>query len=81
MKKIIKISNISIISILISFSNTKYVSAEEINKAIERSQDYEKIILYTLIAILALFIFFSFIYFFLKQLDIEWEFQKDESQH
>jgi cell division protein FtsL len=81
MKKIIKISNISIISILISFSNIKYVSAEEINKAIERSQDYEKIILYTLIAILTLFIFFSFIYLFLKQLDIEWEFQKDESQH
>ena len=81
MKRIITTSNILIISLLISFSNTKYVSAEQINKAIERSQEYEKIIIYTLIAILTLFIFFSFIDFFLKQLGIEWEFQKDDPKH
>lgn len=81
MKKIITTSNILIISIFISFLNTEFVSAEKINKAIERSQNYEIIILYTFIAIMTLFIFFSFIYFFLKQLDIEWEFQKDDSHH
>ena len=67
--------------ITLCFLFSKFVFAEEQNRIIERNDGYMSIVVYTLLSVIALFTFFSLIYIFLKQLNIEWDFQKDDEHH
>jgi len=81
MNRIISYIKFLLISLSIFFYNTKFVLAEENNRIIERSASYVSIIIFTLLAVITLFTFFSFIYLFLRQLNIEWDFQKEDKTH
>ena len=76
-----KYFKVSSVAFLIALLNSKFVFAEEQNRIIERNDGYMSIVVYTLLSVIALFTFFSLIYFFLKQLNIEWDFQKDDEHH
>ena len=81
MHRAIKYINVLLVALSIALINTEFVSAEEQNRIIERNDGYMSIVVYTLLSVIALFTFFSLIYIFLKQLNIEWDFQKDDEHH
>ena len=72
---------ISFVAFIITLLNSKFVFAEDQNRIIERNDGYISIVVYTILSVIALFTFFSLIYIFLKQLNIEWDFQKDDDHH
>jgi len=81
MHKTIKCITVSLIAFSVVLLNNKFVSAEEQNRIIERNDGYLSIVVYTLLSVIALFTFFSLIYVFLRQLNIEWDFQKEDEHH
>ena len=81
MNKTFKYFKVSFVAFLITLLNSKFVFAEEQNRIIERNDGYISIVVYTILSVIALFTFFSLIYIFLKQLNIEWDFQKDDEHH
>tara|TARA_Y100001970_G_scaffold225688_1_gene278744 strand:+ start:24640 stop:24885 length:246 start_codon:yes stop_codon:yes gene_type:complete len=81
MHRAIKYINVLLVALSIALINTELVSAEEQNRIIERNDGYLSIVVYTLLSVLALFTFFTLIYVFLRQLNIEWDFQKEDDHH
>ncbi|MBR73714.1 MAG: hypothetical protein CL872_02070 [Dehalococcoidaceae bacterium] len=81
MHRAIKYINVLLVALSIALINTEFVSAEEQNRIIERNDGYLSIVVYTLLSVLALFTFFTLIYVFLRQLNIEWDFQKEDDHH
>ena len=81
MLQAIKYITVSLIALSFALLNNQFVSAEEQNRIIERNDGYLLIVVYTLLSVIALFTFFSLIYVFLRQLNIEWDFQKEDEHH
>ena len=81
MKQLTRIIKIIFAFLYIFKMQIVIVSAEPSNRSLVKTNNYEEPLIYTLLAVVSLFIFFSLIYLFIKQLGIEWNFQKNDSEH
>ncbi|MFB0900865.1 MAG: hypothetical protein QMB22_02520 [Dehalococcoidia bacterium] len=81
MKQLTRIIKITFAFLYIFKMQIVIIGAEANNRSLVKANNYEEPLIYTLLAVVSLFIFFSLIYLFIKQLGIEWNFQKNDSEH